>query len=180
MRIIAGIYKNRRIDFKNLNIRPTTNFAKESLFNILNNHYDLETKSVLDLFAGSGSISYEFASRGCKEIIAVDNNIKCVNFINNIKDKLTITNLITKSANVTAFLKHIDTSHDIIFLDPPYNYKQEQYDQIVTNILKKNILNKYGMIIIEHSRFIKFDNYPSFFNVKKYGRVHFTFLKNEK
>ena len=180
MRIIGGIYKNRRIDFKNLDIRPTTNFAKESLFNILNNHYDLETKSILDLFAGSGSISYEFASRGCKEIVAVDNNIKCINFIKKIIDKLKIKNLIAQLANVNSFIKYINTSHDIIFLDPPYNYTQEQYDQIIRNILQKNILNKSGMIIIEHSRFIKFENYPCFLNMKKYGRVHFSFLKNEK
>ena len=81
MRIIAGLHKNRRIDFKNLNIRPTTNFAKESLFNILNNHYSIENTTVLDLFAGSGNISLEFISRGSNNVIAVDNNIKCVNFI---------------------------------------------------------------------------------------------------
>ena len=87
MRIIAGTHKNRRIDFKNLNIRPTTNFAKESLFNILDNQYDLQSTSILDLFAGSGNISYEFISRGCKDVLAVDNNIKCVKFIDATNSK---------------------------------------------------------------------------------------------
>ena len=84
MRIISGTHKNRRIDFKNLNIRPTTNFAKESLFNILDNQYNLQSTSILDLFAGSGNISYEFISRGCKDVLAVDNNIKCVKQIYDI------------------------------------------------------------------------------------------------
>ena len=105
MRIISGTHKNRRIDFKNLNIRPTTNFAKESLFNILNNHYDLESTTILDLFAGSGNISYEFISRGCKDVLAVDNNIKCVKFIEQIKQKLDLQILRIKLANVNSFVK---------------------------------------------------------------------------
>ena len=90
MRIISGIYRNRRINFKNLNIRPTTNFAKESLFNILNNHFDLKTVSVLDLFAGTGNISYEFLSREVKNVIAIENNIKCVNFMRKMKTLLNL------------------------------------------------------------------------------------------
>ena len=179
MRIIAGTHKNRNIDFKNLNIRPTTNFAKESLFNILNNHYDLQSVSILDLFAGSGNISYEFISRGCKNVVAVDNNIKCVKFIEKIKNKLDLQNLSIQLANVNSFLKRIKTYYDIIFLDPPYCYKQEEYDTLLDNIINQNILNTNGMIIIEHSRFINFEKYDMFFSAKKYGRVHFTFLKNE-
>jgi len=88
MRIISGNYKNRRINFNKLNIRPTTNFAKESLFNLLNNMHDLNTISILDLFAGSGNISYEFISRGAKNITAVDNDIKCINFMKKTKTEL--------------------------------------------------------------------------------------------
>ena len=177
MRIIAGLYKNRRIDFKNLNIRPTTNFAKESLFNILNNNYNLEETTVLDLFAGSGNISFEFISRGCETVVAVDNNIKCISFIKGIKEKLNINNLMIQLTNVNSFLKKNNTFYDIIFLDPPYRYKQVEYNLIIKNIITNNIMNENAMIVIEHSRFIKFEEHSMFYNTKKYGRVHFTFLK---
>ena len=179
MRIIAGLHKNRRIDFKNLNIRPTTNFAKESLFNILNNHYSIENTTVLDLFAGSGNISLEFISRGSNNVIAVDNNIKCVNFIKGMKEKLTIKNLIIQLANANSFLKKNNMCYDIIFLDPPYEYVQSEYDLIIKNIINNNIMNENAMIVIEHSIFINFEQHFMFYNTRKYGRVHFTFLKNE-
>ncbi len=179
MRIISGTYKNRRIEFKNLKIRPTTDFAKESLFNILNNYYDLKKISVLDLFAGSGNISYEFISRGCPEIIAIEKNTKCFNFIKKTKLKLNMNNLTIILSEVNTYLKKIKKSYDIIFLDPPYNYEQSQYDQILENIFLKKLLSDCGMIIIEHSKFINFEHYPSFLNKRKYGRVNFSFLKNE-
>jgi len=178
MRIIGGIYKNRRIDFKNLNIRPTTNFAKEGLFNILNNHYDLEAIKALDLFAGSGNISYEFASRRCQTITAVENNVKCAGFVKKIKEQLQINNLEIKISKVNSYLKQTESKYNIIFLDPPYHYKQEQYDQIINIIFSKKIITESGTIVIEHSKFINFEHYPVFLN-KKYGRIHFSFIKNE-
>ena len=178
MRIIGGIYKNRRIDFKNLNIRPTTNFAKEGLFNILNNYYDLDTIKALDLFAGSGNISYEFASRRCQAITAVENNIKCASFMKKIKDQLQINNLEIKISKVNNYLKQTESKYNIIFLDPPYHYKQGQYDQIINVIFSKKIITESGTIVIEHSKFINFEHYPIFLK-KKYGRVHFSFIKNE-
>ena len=177
MRIIGGIYKNRRVDFKNLNIRPTTDFAKEGLFNTLSNYYDLRKISVLELFAGSGSISYEFISRGCKQVVALDSNIKCVNFMKKFKAKLQIKKFEIYLAKAKNYLKKNEKCYDIIFLDPPYNYKQIEYDEIIENIFEQNTLNHTGMIIIEHSKFINFENYPCFLNHKKYGRVNFTFLK---
>tara|TARA_B100000902_G_C27252867_1_gene886239 strand:+ start:561 stop:1103 length:543 start_codon:yes stop_codon:yes gene_type:complete len=180
MRIIAGIHKNRRIDFKNLNIRPTTNFAKESLFNILNNYFNLQTVTVLDLFAGSGNISYEFISRGCKEIVAIEKNKKCVNFIKKIKSKLTLENLKIHCSDVISYLKKEKKSYDIIFLDPPFNYTQNQYEEIIQNIFKNKLLNDNTMIVIEHGKFINFESIPIYLKTKKYGRVHFSFLKNEK
>ncbi|MBF26026.1 MAG: 16S rRNA (guanine(966)-N(2))-methyltransferase RsmD [Flavobacteriales bacterium] len=180
MRIIAGIHKNRRLDFKNLNIRPTTNFAKESLFNILNNYFDFEKISALDLFAGSGNISYEFISRGCKKIVAVEKNKKCINFINKIKCKLTLDNLTIYCSDVISYLKKETQSYDVIFLDPPFNYTQNQYDEIIRIIINNKLLNENTMIIIEHGKFINFDSHPLYLKTKKYGRVHFSFLKNEK
>ena len=177
MRIISGSYKNRRINFNRLQARPTTDFAKESLFNLLNNDYDLNEISVLDLFAGSGNISYEFASRGSKQITAIENNPKCVSFIKTIKLKLAINQLEIILSSVLKYLKKTNNTYDVIFADPPYSYKQEQYNEILNIVSSTNILNRNGTLIIEHSKFITFDNHSWFFVKKKYGSVYFTFFR---
>ena len=180
MRIISGLYKNRRINFNNLKIRPTTNFAKESLFNILDNYYDFHEISVLDLFAGSGNISYEFISRGSKHTTAVDNNIKCIKFMKTIQSKLSIENFDIQYTNTIRYVKKTKHKYDLIFADPPYNYKQENYDEIINIIFEKHILNTHGTLILEHSKLINFDTHKYFYMNKKYGSVNFSFLKNEK
>jgi len=180
MRIISGLYKNRRINFNNLKIRPTTDFAKESLFNILDNYYDFNEISVLDLFAGSGNISYEFISRGSKNTTAVDNNIKCVKFMKKIQSKLSIENFDIQHINTIHYLKKTKYKYDLIFVDPPYNYKQEEYEKIINIIFEKDILNTNGRLILEHSKLINFETHKYFHIKKKYGSVNFSFLKNEK
>ena len=180
MRIIAGEYKNRRIEFTQLNIRPTTDFAKESLFNILNNMYDFKKTSTLDLFAGSGNISYEFISRGCYQVTSIEKNINCTRFIKSIKSKLNMINLNVKTGLVKKYLNKTTQQFDIIFADPPYKYNQNDYNQIIELVFSKNILNLNGILIIEHSKFIKFDNSPFLFDTRKYGSVNFTFFNNEK
>ncbi len=180
MRIISGIYKNRKINFKKLKSRPTTDFAKESLFNLLNNHYDLSSIYVLDLFSGSGNISYEFISRGCQHITAIDNNVKCIEFIKKIKAELQMKNLNIKLKNINYYIKKIESTYDIIFADPPYHYVQAHYMNIIENIFNRNLLKSSGMLIIEHSKFVNFEKHPFFLYQKKYGRVNFTFFKNEQ
>jgi len=177
MRIISGDFKNRRIDFKQINIRPTTDFAKESLFNILHNYYEFEDLIVLDLFAGSGNISYEFASRKVKEITSVDNNAKCINFIKSTQHRLEIKNLIPILTNVSSYLNRIDNKYDLIFADPPYSYPQDNYNKLIERIFKKNILLENGMLILEHSKFVNFEEHKYFYMKKKYGNVQFTFFK---
>ena len=177
MRIISGIYKNRKINFKNLNIRPTTDFAKESLFNLLNNSFELNNISVLDLCAGSGNISYEFISRGAKNVTCVENNKKCVNFIKTIKQSLNMEQLNIISCSLQKYLSITSNVYDIIFADPPYYWKKNQYDQFINKIFAKNIINQSGMLIVEHSKFINFEDCHFFYKKKNYGRVHFTFLK---
>jgi len=177
MRIISGIYKNRRINFNHLNIRPTTDFAKESLFNLLNNRYDLTKSCVLDLFAGSGSISYEFVSRGTKKIIAVDYNLKCVDFIKTTKTKLNMGALSVIRSKAKVYLNKNKQKYDIVFADPPYKYPQKKYNELLERILKNETLNNNGSIIIEHSKFIKFDDHQYFDVKKKYGNINFTFFK---
>ena len=157
MRIISGSYKNRKINFTGLKVRPTTDFAKESLFNLLNNYYDFNSTTILDLFAGTGNISYEFASRGSTDITSVDHNKASILFINKIKEKLAINVLQTVRMPVVKFLKKNTRQYDIIFADPPFSWHQEQYNCIVDLILNNQILENRGSLVIEHSKFIKFE-----------------------
>ena len=180
MRIISGLYKNRRVNFTKLKIRPTTDFAKESLFNVLNNHYSLDELLVLDLFSGSGNISYEFVSRGCKKIIAIEKNIHCVNFIKKIKNQLNMLNLEVQLSSVYSYLKKSKMKHDIIFADPPYNYAKEDYQRIINLVFERNLLISSGTLILEHSKNINFADNVFFVEQRKYGKVNFTFLKHDK
>ena len=145
MRIISGLYKNRRIHFKKLQSRPTTDFAKESLFNLLNNHYNLEHVHVLDLFAGTGNISYEFISRGSNSVTAIDNNNKCVDFMEKIKSNLKMRNLKIELANAKNYIKKVQSNYDIIFADPPYNHKN--YEDLFQT--SKEHLNPQGILCFE-------------------------------
>ena len=125
MRIVSGRLKGRRLKApKQLPVRPTTDMAKEALFNILNNQYYFDELSVLDLFAGTGNISYEFASRGTAEITAVDNHYGCINFIKTTSQELDIGVNALKS-DVFSFLNATTKSYDIVFADPPYDLNQE-------------------------------------------------------
>lgn len=180
MRIIAGVYKNRRINFTKLKIRPTTDFAKESLFNVLNNYYNFNEMAVLDLFAGSGNISYEFISRGCKKVIAIESNRNCVNLIRKIKKELNMLNLEVQLSNVYTYLKKNTMKYDIIFADPPYDSTKEDYQNIINLVFERNLLMSSGTLILEHSKNINFANNTLFYEQRKYGKVNFTLLKNEK
>tara|TARA_B100000427_G_scaffold324666_1_gene330186 strand:+ start:691 stop:1233 length:543 start_codon:yes stop_codon:yes gene_type:complete len=180
MRIISGLHKNRRINFTKLKIRPTTDFAKESLFNVLQNHYNLDELVVLDLFAGSGNISYEFVSRGCKKIISIESNINCVNFIKKTKQKLNMLNLDIQLSNVYTYLKKSKMKYDIIFADPPYDYTKKDYQSIINLVFDRNLLMSSGILILEHSKNINFANNTRFFEQRKYGKVNFTLLKNDE
>ena len=152
MRIISGKNKGKKISIpKNLPVRPTTDQSKEAIFNIINNIYYFDELNVLDLFSGSGNISYEFASRGVKNIKCVDNNSNCVRFIKKISDELNFNLKITKS-DTSKYLKSCLDQFDIIFFDPPYVFKIEEYFKIIDLILERNLLNTNGIIIAEHTK----------------------------
>ena len=139
MRIISGKNKGKRINVpKNLPIRPTTDQSKEAIFNIIHNKYDFDSLNVLDLYTGSGNISYEFASRGAKNITSVDNNHKCVNFIKLMSNELNY-NIRTIRSDVFKFLKSNTMSYDVIFCDPPYNYTIEHYIIFENNMSTINL-----------------------------------------
>ena len=174
MRIISGKYRGRHIQApKSLNLRPTTDLAKESLFNILNNRIYFEEVKVLDLFAGTGNISYEFVSRGCVDVTCVEQNYRSIKFIKEIKNLLQLDALKIVQSDVLLFLKHA-SKYDIIFADPPYDFGK--YPELVELIIEKNILNEEGLLIIEHPRDIVLSAFPGFMETRRYGKVHFSFF----
>ncbi len=176
MRIISGNFKGRNIHTpKNLPVRPTTDFAKESLFNILNNLIDFENIKVLDLFAGTGNISYEFLSRGSGDITCVDLNFNCTNFIKKTFDELQFRNGKVFKMNVFSFLKNETSKYNLIFADPPYDI--EEMESIPSLIFEKNLLRENGILVIEHGEKTNFSNYPHFSQHRKYGNVNFSFFE---
>lgn len=177
MRIISGQFKGRRISApKNLPVRPTTDMSKESLFNILNNHFDFDGLRVLDLFSGTGNISYEFGSRGASQIVSVDADFGCVKFIKQTAAEFDFPITAIKS-NVFAFLEKASGEYDIIFADPPYDMAQKDFEKIVLSVFEKGLLSQEGMMIIEHSKYTKMENLPNYSFQKGYGGSFFTFFE---
>jgi len=177
MRIVSGKHKSRRINApKNLPTRPTTDIAKEALFNVLNNRYYLEDLSVLDLFAGIGSISLEFASRGTQHITSVDKHYGCVKFINATAIALDLNINVIKS-DVFKFLEISNLKIDIIFADPPYNFSDDQFLTIVNTVFEKSMLLDEGLLIIEHSKQTDLSNHTNYSHSKKYGGSVFSFFE---
>ncbi|MBP2832111.1 RsmD family RNA methyltransferase [Aquimarina sp. U1-2] len=177
MRIISGKYKGKRLFApKKLPVRPTTDMAKEGLFNILNNQVTFSDISVIDLFAGTGNISYEFASRGTADIIAVDSHHLCLRYIKSIAEELDISLEIIKS-DVYTFLEKSNRKADIIFADPPYDFKTEQFSRIAQLVFEKKLLNKDGILIIEHSKYMSLEDTPHYTHSRKYGGSVFSFFQ---
>jgi 16S rRNA (guanine966-N2)-methyltransferase len=176
VRIISGKYRGRQIHTpNNLPVRPTTDFAKESLFNILNNLVDFEEISVLDLFAGTGNLSYEFFSRGAVTITAVETDPKCVAFISKTAQLLNAGNLTVIKTDVFPYLRRPYESFDIIFADPPYQV--ENIEEIPDLIFLSKILKEDGWFILEHSKRNDFSKHPFFNQHRRYGNVNFSFFQ---
>ncbi len=177
MRIISGKHKSKRITApKNLPVRPTTDMAKESLFNILNNLYYFDSISVLDLFAGTGNISYEFASRGTETIYAVDGHFGCIKFINKTADDLEM-DITTFKSDVYKFLEKTSLKTDVIFADPPYDFEEEKFLSIVNLVFEKELLNEEGVLVVEHSKHTDISKHPKFSYDKRYGGNVFSFFE---
>ncbi|MGQ1944340.1 16S rRNA (guanine(966)-N(2))-methyltransferase RsmD [Ornithobacterium rhinotracheale] len=178
MRIISGKWKGRKLQApKNLPTRPTTDFAKEGLFNVLNSRFYFEDLQVLDLFAGIGSISYEFASRGCQSVTGVDKHAACVKFISQTKEQLELDNLQIFKADVFSFLaQNQGLSYDLIFADPPFEFEKESYQEILDLVLENQLLKPEGTLILEHSKKMDLSDFPNYKETKKYGNVHFSFF----
>ena len=176
MRIISGQNRGRKIKPpQNLPVRPTTDFAKEGLFNILANRVDFESLKVLDLFAGTGNISYEFASRGAESIKSIDTNNQCVAFIRKTADEIKFDTLHSIKTDVFKYLVNAVETFDLIFADPPYDL--EEAINIPDLVFENELLNEEGILIIEHSRNFSFSDHPNFVEHRKYGNVNFSFFE---
>ena len=156
-------------------MRPTTDRAKESLFNILENNFDLEKLTVLDLFSGTGNISYEFCSRGSTHIDAVDVDEKCIAFIKEMKQKFKFNNLYPVKKDAFAWLKNCNKKYDIIFADAPY--ANRQIIEIPKLTAENNLLNEKGWLVIEHEVHLDLTHEKGFFDKRIYGQSAFSFFK---
>lgn len=179
MRIISGKFKGRRIfPPKGLPVRPTTDMSKEALFNVLNNYFNFSGLKVLDLFAGTGNISYEFASRGSDNITSVDNDLGCVRFIKSVASEYDF-NIAAVRSEVFSFLEKSKTQYDIIFADPPYALDQATFEKIVSTVFEKELLQEDGMMVIEHSKYTNLEHMMHFSFKKSYGGSIFSFFEIE-
>lgn len=177
MRIISGKYKGKRLTApKKLPVRPTTDMAKEGLFNILNNRFHFDELKILDLFAGTGNIGFEFASRGAYEIIAIDSYAGCTAYISKIANELNFPIIAIKS-DVFKYLERTKEKGNIIFADPPYSFETAQFSKIVDLVFEKKLLLEDGLLILEHSNQTELSNHTYFRESRKYGGSVFSFFE---
>jgi 16S rRNA (guanine966-N2)-methyltransferase len=176
LRIIGGKYRGRRIDPPaNLRARPTTDFAREGLFNILNNRIDFETVTVLDLFSGTGCISYEFASRGAAAVHLVEKDKIHISGIKRIIRELEFEKIKPVHIDVKAFLKTCKVKYDVVFADPPYDLKWLK--DLPDLVSSGGVIKEDGFFILEHPKNMDFKNHRLFFEQRNYGGVNFSFFK---
>jgi 16S rRNA (guanine966-N2)-methyltransferase len=178
LRIIGGKYKGRRIQPpSNFNARPTTDFAREGLFNVLNNRIDFESVTVLDLFSGTGSISYEFASRGAAAIHLIEKDMRHISGIKRIIRELNFENIKAIHIDVKAFLKTCTAKYDVVFADPPYDLTWlKDLPDLVSG---SGVIKEDGFFILEHPKGLNFKDHDLFFEHRNYGGVNFSFFRHK-
>lgn len=178
MRVISGKLGGRRIKIsKKLPIRPTTDRAKESIFNIISNKFNLEGLKIIDLFSGSGMVGLEFISRGAN-VTFVEKNIKCIKHISSILNEFNITSTII-NRDVFKFLANCNSNFDIIFADPPYSFKDEQYQKLISLVENIFLNNNSSLFVLEHFKKKDFSRTNSFILNKNYGDCSFTFFQQK-
>lgn len=176
MRIISGKYRGRTITPpRNLRARPTTDFAKENIFNVLGNLVDFEDLDVLDLFSGTGSISYEFASRGVRSVTSVEVNNVHHNFIRQTARELEFDNFYAVRANVFLYLKSCTKQFDLIFSDAPYDL--EGSEEVIRLVFERDLLGEDGILVFEHSKDRDFSSHEKFWQLRSYGSVQFSMFR---
>ncbi|MFI5149197.1 MAG: 16S rRNA (guanine(966)-N(2))-methyltransferase RsmD [Bacteroidia bacterium] len=177
IRIISGTHRGRKASApKSLPVRPTTDFAKESLFNILANHLDFEGIKALDLFSGTGNISLELASRGAASVVAVDNNPKCCSFTKDTALEWGLQDIIrTVKSNAFAFLKGMGGQYDLIFADPPYDMSNTA--DVPALVFEHKLLAPDGILVVEHGKETDLSLVPHFVSKRTYGNVNFSLFQ---
>jgi 16S rRNA (guanine(966)-N(2))-methyltransferase RsmD len=179
MRIVGGKFKGRIFNpGKSFKARPTTDFAKENLFNILENRIDWETTDALDLFSGTGSISYELISRGCRQVTSVEMIFRHYKYIGEVKTQLNIDNLRVVRDDVFQFIDKHKEQYDLIFADPPFDLKN--LGEVPVRVLASGLLRPGGVLIVEHGRHSQFNSLPGFSEIRTYGSVCFSFFQPDK
>ena len=176
MRIVGGKYKGRIFrPNKRFKARPTTDVAKEALFNILENRYEFSNKTMLDLFSGTGSIGYEFISRGCVDATFVESDFIHYRFILDVLESLKIENARAFKSDVFKFIKSCPQKFNFIFADPPFDFKN--FSDIPDAILDADILAEDGLFILEHPKEFQFSRNKYFKEIRNYGKVNFSFFE---
>lgn len=179
MRIISGKYGRRRFEVpRNIKARPTTDFARENLFNVLSNTLDFEGIEALDLFSGTGAISFELASRGCSKVVSVEIYAVQYAFIKKVKQELKANEIIAIKGDVFKYIASSREQFDFIFADPPYALPE--MEEIPQKILSSKLLRPGGIFILEHSKNNNFSDNPHFEQMRTYGSVHFSFFRQER
>lgn len=179
MRIIGGKLKGLRLNPpKNLPVRPTTDLAKEALFNILQNQIEFEDITVLDLFSGTGNIAMEFASRGAAQVVGVDRHQLCVYYLKDATRQHGLTQVQAFKADVFKYLDMESEQYDLIFADPPYDLNK--IPEIPKIVFSKNLLKPGGMLIVEHQSMQNLSNHAAFVEQRKYGHSSFSFFKAQE
>ena len=175
MRIISGFLKGRKIDPpKDFSARPTTDFAREGLFNLLFNRKEIQGAKVLDLFAGSGTVGFEFVSRGAAEVIAVDSDMNTVKFIRKKAEEFNTPQIKPFRFDAVQYISRAGTNFDIVFCDPPFD--RENLTEIPDAVFAQKLLKPGGLLILEHESTLHFENHPHYLEDRHYGRVKFTFF----
>ena len=175
MRIISGTYKGRRIPVPaSFKARPTTDFARVGLFNVLANTWDFDGLAVLDLFSGTGSIGFEFASRRAARVDMVEIDPKNVTFLQRTSTNLGAGNIRVIRSDAMVFVSRCTSRYDIVFADPPY--RMENLGELPERVLGKGILEEEGWFILEHGKNYSFHSIPGFRELRRYGNVHFSFF----
>lgn len=179
MRIISGRFRGKKIEAPAyLPVRPTTDFAKTGLFNILSHKINLNDIHILDLYAGTGNMTYEFLSRGAKHVTAVDNNKSCTAFISSTLQKLKITNARVITSDALLYLANCKESYDIIFADPPYH--SSPVNEIANAVMQYGLLLPDGLLIIEHSSDLHSTENAYLLETRRYGAVAFSIFVADK
>lgn len=178
MRIISGELKRHRFSPpKGFPSRPTTDFAKEGLFNLLVNEVDLEELEILDLFTGTGNISFEFASRQAGKIVSVDKNFKCIRFIREFIQKYNLEDRITPvKADAIKYIERSGRFFDLIFADPPYALVI--HEKLIDKVMEGILLHKNGLFVLEHGGKTDFSSHANFVSSRKFGHVIFSFFRH--